>query len=122
LDDNENVGSQIFWEVVGGSAPSLILSVADLLLSLATLAFMVIGTSWLFKSARPGGKYMLFGLAAALGGALVQFAYAMFSSEEPNELVDGLFTLPFGERCALGKRVPETERLSPANLRTCSRE
>lgn len=50
MEGNENIESQIFWEVMGTSAPSLIITGIDLIFSILAVVFMAIGTIWLMAT------------------------------------------------------------------------
>jgi len=54
MEENQSFASEVLWEVMGESAPSLILNGVDLILSIVTMVFMVVGTIWLARSAQPG--------------------------------------------------------------------
>lgn len=99
MEGNESFGSDIFWEVVGASAPSLILNSIDLILSILVVVFMVIGTIWLAKSAKPGSRYIMLGLAGSIAGALVYAAYLLLGGDEENVLVEDFLSL-FISTCA----------------------
>ena len=81
MEENQSVASEVFWEVMGESVPSLILNGVDLILSIATVVFMVVGTIWLARSAKPGSRYLVLGLAGSIAGALVYAGYVLWSEE-----------------------------------------
>jgi hypothetical protein len=99
LEGNESFGSEIFWEVVGASAPSLILNSLDLILSILAVVFMIVGTIWLAKSAKPGSRYLVLGLAGTIVGALVYVAYLLIGGDEKNVLLEDFLSL-FISACA----------------------
>lgn len=87
MEENQSFVTEIFWEVMGESAPSLILNSIDLILSVLTVVFMIVGTIWLAKSARPGSRYLVLGLAGSIAGALVYGGY-LLGSDEGNVLLE----------------------------------
>jgi len=99
MEGNESFGNDIFWEVVGASAPSLVLSSVDIVLSILAAVFVVVGSIWLVKGARPGSKYIMFGLAGSITGTLVYVAYLLIGGDEENVLLEDFLSL-FISACA----------------------
>lgn len=79
---NADIFAQLFWAATGETPLSLMFLGFDLILSVATLAFLAIGTISLLKSARPGSLYIAFGLAGMIVAVLGAPALAYFADED----------------------------------------
>lgn len=79
---NTDIFAQLFWAATGESPLSLMVMSFDLIFSVATLAFLAIGTISLLKGARPGSMYIAFGLAGLIVAVLGAPVLAFFAAED----------------------------------------
>jgi hypothetical protein len=79
---NADIFAQLFWAATGETPLSLMFLGFDLILSIATLVFVAIGTISLLKSARPGSLYIAFGLAGLIVAVLGAPALVSFADED----------------------------------------
>lgn len=79
---NADIFAQLLWAATGETPLSLMVMSFDLIFSVATLAFLAIGTISLLKGARPGSLYIAFGFAGLVVAVVGAPVLAFFAEEE----------------------------------------
>lgn len=79
---NADIAAQLFWAATGENPLSLMFLGVDMILSIATLAFLAVGTVSLLKGARPGSLYLAFGLAGLIVAVLASPGLAYVGDED----------------------------------------
>ena len=98
MEGTESIESQIFTEAMGTSMPSMILYTIDVALFFLAIAFVLVGTSWLAKIAKPGSRHIKLGLVGLIMSTLVYVGYLTLAGDEENLLLDDLFSA-FASAC-----------------------
>ena len=79
---NADIAAQLFWAATGENPLPLMFLGVDMILSIATLAFLAVGTVSLLKGARPGSLYLAFGLAGLIVAVLASPGLAYLGDED----------------------------------------